>query len=302
MYNAQTTLQRLYSEIKYFLIFMGILTIFGYLTWSTATTIQVNGPAPVSSSNIGTLSSSLDANSNANINLSMTGFCLRYFSQITDNFNIPLPGDCVVFLGDITTGSGCSDELQALKDGPLSGDGQLCQYSAAEQKAYYKSSGNLVPYCECSNQLSSFTDYTWAVANKAAIAVQFAPNLSNGEYTISGANQYVSAEDVSSSNVSGNVNAGDAASNIASNAGDIMALQVIIESALVGKPMTITNQFFPQNAYTAVAMSGATILPLYSVLIAAYGLVSITVEICKETKAGLRHGLFMIGLDPFTYW
>jgi len=49
-------------------------------------------------------------------------------------------------------------------------------------------------------------------------------------------------------------------------------------------------------------MSGVTMLPLYTALLCAYGLVSITVELCKETKAGLRHGLFMIGLDPFTYW
>jgi len=280
---------------------MGILTLFGYLTWSNATTIKVNGPAPTPSSNIGTLSSSLNGD---NSNLSKDGFCRQYFGPITDNYNSnPLPGDCVVYLGDITTGDGCSAKLQALINGPLSGEGQLCEYkSAVEQLAYYTSTSRLVPYCACNNELSSFTDYTWAVANKAAIAVQFAPSLSTGEYTISGLNQYVSAEDVSSSNVSGNVDAGNAASNIASDAGNILALQVIIESALIGKPLTIKNQFFPQNAYTAVSMSGATILPLYSVLIAAYGLVSITVEICKETKAGLRHGLFMIGLDPFTYW
>jgi len=187
-------------------------------------------------------------------------------------------------------------------DGQMSGTGQLCHLtSAAEQTAYFDANKVILPYCQCSNQLSSFADYTWSATMGAAVAVQFAPNLSSGAYTISGKSLGLS-DDLSRQNVQANVDASSASSEIISGVGNVAPLQIVLDAALIGQPISISGGFFPQNAYTVFNMSSVTMLPLYSILICAYGLVSITAELCKETKAGLRHGLFMIGLDPFTYW
>lgn len=135
-----------------------------------------------------------------------------------------------MYLGDITTGTGCSTELQAMIDGQMSGAGQLCQLkSSADQTAFYVANEVLLPYCSCSAELSNFADYTWSKAVGAAAAVQFAPNLSSAAYTISGQTLGLQSGDgLTARNVQGasSANAGD----ITSGVGLVAPLQVVIDA------------------------------------------------------------------------
>ena len=287
--------ERIWSEIRGFILMFGVLSLFGYLTYSKGRTDQTAGPAPSDPF----LNSPISQQSA--LNLCGT---LGYFGYPQTDTT------CVVYLGDTSSGNGCTAELATLIADPnmLGGNDQICMVKTlADQQQYYNQNGLLVPLCKCMDP-SNFSSLNWAQSHGALAAIQFSPHLSSGAYTIYGRDVGLTESDVNESNIAVNNDASSAAYNIFGTYSSILAWQVAIDSALISRstgsftPLTVTPEYFPQNAYVSVKMSGVTYFPLYVILICSYGLISITSEICKETKLGLRHGLFMIGLDPFAYW
>ena len=268
--------EKLTTELINFVLLMGILTLFGLILKSNGLTTIDAGPAPASHEIM------------ANTSLSLCSMYGYYTSKTP----------CYVYFGNTDAGDGCTNPLSALM-----ATMPLCTKATdiAEMSSLYITDGIVYPICKCEPP-SSFSNDSWSGSNNAAVAIQFDENnVANGAYTIFGPDIGLT-ENSFKNNVNKYVNISDEASDMYSTYSKIVPWQVSVDSAIIGKNVSINVQFFPQNAFTQIDLSQVTMLPLYVALLTAYSLVAITVEICKESKFGLRHGLSMIGLEPFTYW
>ena len=204
---------------------------------------------------------------------------------------------CYIYFGDDSDeANGCSNDLQSLMNDAVS----FCQNApanATEQARIYALTGQAIPMCVCSDP-TQFTNVTWSIENNATNAFEFSPGLS-GDYTMYAPSIGVTLEDVTTNNIEYRVNLTDEYNKVTMS---LLPWQVAIEGAFLGKKLDIDVEYFPQEEYTTVDVGGVSFVPLYTVLLIFYALLSITTEICKEGKGSLRHGLFMIGLEPLVYW
>ena len=204
---------------------------------------------------------------------------------------------CYIYFGDNSTQmNGCSSELQTMmeddvsfcKDGPS---------NEAEQQSIYSNSGMVIPICACSDPVH-FTNVSWTTENQATTAFSFSSDLS-GAYTMYAPTIGLTVDDLKDNNIQYRVNLTDTYNRATSS---LASWQVAIEGAILGKSLDISAAYFPQEPFGTVDVSNVTFIPFYIALLIAYAMLSITTEICKEGKGSLRHGLFMIGLEPFVYW
>jgi ATP-binding cassette, subfamily A (ABC1), member 3 len=210
------------------------------------------------------------------------------------------------YLGNTEVDDGCSNSLKDLiKIIPFCGG-----------KIFGTNDDN---NCQCLPP-SIYNNNTWAYSDEnnypnpqLMAAISFDTNTDNnndiltGGYTIYSMDQGLTDYDFNNGNVNSDVNIGsDSEDNNYENSQTlnkaITPLQIGIDTAFLEKDIILKHSYFPQKSYTYVDVSGVTFVPLYTILLLSIGLMTITTEICKETKEGLRHGLYMIGLDPYTYW
>eukprot|EP00605_Chrysophyceae_sp_TOSAG23-4_P002817 GSChrysophyteH1.ASY1.ANO1.3102.1 assembled CDS len=198
--------------------------------------------------------------------------------------------DCgtIVYFGNTeSTPNGCTSGLEELKKNV-----SFCNSFASGGKS-----------CKCSKP-SSFKSASWAASNNAFGAIEF-DNLLTGKYTIYGPNDFTSASDLEVNNFDKYVNVTSTYSpidSISAESSNIFRYQIAIDAAFIQKNLELSIQFFPQFAYEKVNVGNLSFIPFYTVMLLGYALVSITTEMSKESREELRHGLYMIGLDPIVYW
>ncbi len=197
------------------------------------------------------------------------------------------------FGNDNSEPDGCTSELSDF----MKNDVTFCKYAADPTQQYdiYMTTNVVVPICECALPVN-FSNATWADSTGAAAALAFDEALT-GQYTLYGPDLSISQSDLTS-----NIVRYADTEDVPSFYTQVIPFQVAIDSAFIGKELDVHLSYFPQEPYTQVNVSQVTFIPLYCVLLLGYAFLSITTEICKESLEDLRHGLFMIGLDPYVYW
>lgn len=204
------------------------------------------------------------------------------------------PSDpCFVYFGD--SEMGCSNELSDLIASSMS----WCNVAKniAEMEEFYTKNSYVVPICSCANT-TNFNNITWAAENNAAVAIEI--HLKDfGKYTVHGPSVGFHANSASS-NVQAYVKAVSAAVTLLNPS--LIPWQVAIDSALLGRDISVTVDYFPQKGFSIESVATMTMVPLYATMLMTYSLMAVASEMCKEGKGGMKHALFTMGLGPLTYW